>query len=106
MVVHYNFYDEITYMEPSAPVPYQLEYFDRQSIKEIRNMVLQGAYHDPNTVSEHLLFLEHLVDRLQQIVANEQSAGVSTLMLKDNITEIKSLRAILHSILENFSSAS
>jgi hypothetical protein len=106
MVVHYNFYDEITYMEPSAPVPYQLEYFDRQSIKEIRSMILQGAYHNQNTVSEHLLFLEHLVDKLQQIIANEQSAGVSTLMLKDNIIEIKSLREILNSIRENFSRAS
>lgn len=104
--MHYNFYDEVTYMEPSAPTSYELEYYDRQSLQEIRNMIMGGAYHDPNTISEHLLFLEHLVDKLQQFIANEQSAGVSTLMLRNNITEIKSLHEILHSMLDKAKNAS
>jgi hypothetical protein len=104
--MHYNFYDEVTYMEPSAPTPYELEYYDRQSLQEIRNMILQGAYNDLDTISEHLLFLEHLVDKLQQVVANEQSAGVSTSMLRNNMTEIKSLHEILQSMLGKAKNAS
>jgi hypothetical protein len=104
--MHYNFYDEITYMEPSAPVPYEIEYFDRQSLREIRTMLNNGAYNNKIIISEHLLFLEHLAEKLQQITLNEQSAGVSATMLRTNISEIKNLYSTLSSMLDKFSSAS
>jgi hypothetical protein len=102
----YNFYDEVTYMEPSAPVPYELEYYDRQSLQEIRKMITGNSYNDASTISEHLLFLEHLADKLQQIIANEQSAGVSAMMLRTNILEIKNIHDTLHSMLTKFKNAS
>ena len=102
----YNFYDEVTYMEPSAPVPYELEYYDRQSLQEIKTMISSNSYDDVSTISEPLLFLEHLAEKLQQIIANEQSAGVPAMMLRSNVLEIKNLYGTLQSMLNKFSKAS
>lgn len=99
-------YDEITYMEPGTPVPYKLEFYYRQSINEIRGMIEHHMYHDTSTISEHLLFLEHLADKLQQVLANERSAGESAMMLRKQLADIKNLYDTLNSIMQRMKNAS
>ena len=99
-------YDELIYLDSSNPVPYALEYYDRQSLNEIKRMVLKHTYTDASTTHEHLLFLEHLADKLQQALRNGWSAGDSAGMLKDNLNEIKNLQNALHFILNGINSAS
>lgn len=92
-------YDEVNiYLEQSTPVPYFMEYYHRQSLEEIKKCIRTEAYHDSTTISEHLLFLEHLADKLQQILGNEQSAGESAIILRTQISEIKDLHNTLNSM--------
>jgi len=99
-------YDELMYLDLSNPVPYELEYYDRQSLKEIKEMALNHEYTDASTISEHLLFLEHLADKLQQILHNEESAGESAMVLRENLKEIKNLYNTLNFILNGINQAS
>lgn len=99
-------YDEITYMEPGTPVPYTLEFYDRQSLDEIKDMLVNHQYHDTSTISEHLVFLEHLADKLQQVLSNEGSAGESAMLLRKQMAEVKNLYDTLYSILQRVKNAS
>jgi hypothetical protein len=99
-------YDEVIYMKAGAPVPYKMEFYYRDSLTEIKVMLQNHMYHDTSTISEHLVFLEHLADRLQQIISNEQSAGESATVLRKQLAEIKNLNDVLHSKLKGLNGAS
>ena len=99
-------YDELAYLDQPGHNPYTLEYYDRQSIKEIKQMIVHNSYTDASTISEHLLFLEHLAEKLQQILSKESSAGESAMILRENMNEIKNLHNILNSMLHSSAGAS
>jgi|GEM_PF-2973009 len=99
-------YDELGYLGQSVPVPYNMEYYDKQSLNEIRRYITDHAYRDTSTISEHLLFLEHLADKLQQILSNETSAGESAMILRENLREVKNLYDTLSLMMSRINNAS
>ncbi|MBW2992307.1 hypothetical protein KY345_03775 [Candidatus Woesearchaeota archaeon] len=99
-------YDELMYLDQIVPVPYSMPYYDRQSLKEIKAMLMSNAYKEASTIAEHLLFLEHLADKLQQILVTENSAGDSAMILRQQITDIHNLHDTLNSMLQRMNNAS
>lgn len=100
-------FDEVLDMELGlVPKPYEVEFHDKESINEIKNMVADGLYQDIDTVKEHLRFLEHLADKLQDAIKSEQNRGESAWSLRKIISDIKNLHNALSSLINRFSSAS
>lgn len=70
---------------------YELEYYDRDSIREIEHSINLNAYKDAVEVKEHMDFLERLLFKLQSIRIEEMKEGFPTLELDESITEINHL---------------
>jgi hypothetical protein len=70
---------------------YELEYYDRASLKEIEKLINLNAYNDPASVREHMEFLERLLYKLQYIKMEEIKEGFPTLELDESISEINAL---------------
>ncbi|MBN2421050.1 hypothetical protein JXB27_02105 [Candidatus Woesearchaeota archaeon] len=70
---------------------YDLEFYDRASLKEIERLITLGSYTDEHTIQEHLEFLERLLYKLQYIKMEEIKEGFPTLELDEAISEINTL---------------
>ncbi len=100
-------YDEVLEMDAGiVPEPYKIEYHDKDSINEIKKMIVNNLYQDRNTVKEHLLFLENLAGKLQDALQAEQSQGESAWNLRKFIAEVKNLHNVLGSLKDRFTRAS
>ena len=100
-------FEEVLTMEAGVvPAPYEMEYYDKDSINEIKKMIANNLYQDANTIQEHLLFLEHLAGKLQQALSAEQGRGESAWNLRKNIDEVKNIFNVLSSLKNRFSRAS
>lgn len=70
---------------------YELEYYDRDSIREIEHSINLNAYKDAVEVKEHMDFLERLLFKLQSVRIEEMKEGFPTLELDESIIEISRL---------------
>jgi len=92
-------FDEVMNMNVSpASSLYEMEDFHRDSLNEIRRMIRHNLYEDSSIVSEHIMFLEHLLEKLQEILDNEQKVGESAIHLKRDITDITRLLNALYAL--------
>ena len=77
-----------------------LEYWERESLDEIRNMLANDLYRDSGTINDHLEYLDHLINKIQTLIQQEASFGDSALELKRALAESKSFYNKLSSLLE------
>ena len=70
---------------------YDVEYYDRSSLKEMEKLINLNSYTGLRQVKEHMDFLERLLFKLQTIRMEEIKEGFPTLELDESISEINSL---------------
>ena len=81
---------------------YELEPFDRDSLKEINNMITNNLYNDEKTIAEHLEFLEQLCNKLENKQLAEGEIGYTNYTLIKTIREVKRMMDVLSAKLSNF----
>jgi hypothetical protein len=78
-------------IEREMCIGYDVEYYDKASLKEMERMISSNAYTNFRTLKEHMDFLERLLFKLQTIKMEEIREGFPTLELDEAIAEINML---------------
>lgn len=79
-------YNEVLENEGGS-IPYEMTFFDRQSLDEIKSMIDNSLYFDALMVKDHMEFLENLKLRLQNAISSETKPEAVE-ALKKNIMEV------------------
>lgn len=95
-------FDEVMNMNvnPSTSL-YEMEEFHRESLREIKRMLSDDSYSDSQVVADHIMFLEHLLEKLQEILSNEQKLGESAIHLRRDMSDINRLLNALYELKDN-----
>lgn len=56
-------------------VDYTLTSNERKALDTIARNLREGTYHDRENCFQHMQFLEHLSNKLKDVIANERSVG-------------------------------
>jgi hypothetical protein len=94
--------NDLNLIKNSVPFPYSLEFYDRDSIEEIRRCIKEHFYNNKKTILEHLEYLDHLFLKLQSILQLETSYGVPIAEIKKDLVEINLLKNQLSALLNQF----
>lgn len=70
---------------------YEIEPHDRESLEEIKRMLKAGEYGEAEKLRDHMEYVENLIQRLSQIIADEEKAGIQNFSLKRDFANIKEL---------------
>jgi hypothetical protein len=70
---------------------YEIESFDRQSLDEIRKLLKEGKYKDPQKLRDHMEYVEDLIGKLMRIIQDEEKESIQNLSLKRDFTKIREL---------------
>ncbi len=71
--------------------PYSVQAHELQSVEDIKFCMENGLYKDRASIEESAYYLQSLIKKFTMLVAAEQSAGISNLMLQSKIAELKEL---------------
>ena len=94
--------NDLNLIKESKPEPYRLEFYERESLDEIKRCIKNHFYHDRKTVMEHIEFLDHLAIKLQSAVQLEMSYGESSPEAKKDLVEVNSLKSQLAALANQF----
>lgn len=81
---------------------YELEPFDRESLKEIDRMLRNNEYKEEQTIIEHLEFLEQLYNKLENKQLAEGEIGYTNFTLIKTMKEVQRMIDILTSKMSSF----
>ena len=81
--------------------PYELEESDRDSLNQIKMKIKKSAYISREQINQHLLYLEHLENKLATILSGEQKKGVINEFLNETLRKVASLFKELELLLDN-----
>lgn len=84
---------------------YEIESFDRKSLDEIRRLIREKLYKNPQQLRDHMEFVENLIQRLSQIISDEEKAGIQNFSLKRDFGRIKDLYVNMSAILDELEGA-
>ena len=70
---------------------YELESFDKDSLRDIRKSIDTGGYKDPVKLKDHMEYVEELIQRLSRILEDEAKEDIVNLNLKHELIKIKEL---------------
>ena len=82
--------------------PYELADSDLNSINEIKRRIRKSAYTSREQINQHLLYLEHLENKLSAILSGEQRKGVINEFLNETLRHVASLFKELELLLDKF----
>lgn len=74
---------------------YHLRSYEISSISEISSMLHNGSYLERETVHEHIIYLQDLVERLNTIIHTQSTMGENSPRL---VTEIRRIKRILEEL--------
>ena len=94
--------NDLNVMSDTHPDPYHLEYYEKESLNEIKRCLKEGFYHDRHTIMDHIEFLDHLMLKLQSSIQMELSSGTSALEAKDDLAEVQSIKNKLLALANQF----
>ena len=90
--------NDLNLINDSSPEHYGLEFYERESLDEIKRCITKGFYHERRTIMEHIEFLNNLLLKLQSATQLELSYGGSALESKHDMAEVNSLKNQLSSL--------
>lgn len=96
-------YDTEPYIDSAKD--YELEQVDKDSLAEIRNLLKEGKYKDPDYLRDHIEYLEDLIQKLTRILQEEKKMGKLNLTLEHDIIKIKELFDELERLLDKMEEA-
>ena len=91
----------VEYIERKYESPYELEESDRDSLNQIKIEIKKSAYASREQINQHLLYLEHLENKLATILSGEQKKGVINEFLNETLRKVPSLFKELELLLDN-----
>ena len=81
--VSYDFYRK------SACKGYQLDQFERDSIREISRKINKDQYYDAVSVESHLHYLEDMIQRIRSILRLEEQSGITNMRLRRDLAQVE-----------------
>jgi len=81
---------------------YELQQHERDSIQEIEKMMKGDLYKDEQTIRDHIEYLEQIETKLNSILENERSAGLTNVSLKQDYIKITRICSRLVELLTKF----
>ena len=82
-------------------VDYSLTGYERKALDAITRNVREQAYQDPKNCFQHMQFLEHLSNKLKDIIANERSIGKANWDVEQAHKDVRTLYDGLSTIHNN-----
>jgi hypothetical protein len=79
---------------------YELEFYDRDSIDEVKRMLELGRYTDRDMLRDHMEYVENLLEKLSRISMEEKRAGTMNLSLDRDIQHVRALYAQMSMLLD------
>lgn len=80
---------------------YELEDHDAKSLLEIKRMLNGRLYKSREKAHEHLVYLEHLENKLAHIFSEERKAGILNQPLETFLTDLPGLIRRLNAMMES-----
>mgnify|MGYP007082051865 CR=1 FL=1 len=80
---------------------YELKDHEKESLRQINDMVKEGYVKNPELLKEHTEYLINLISRLSGIVEMERSVGAPTAELESEIARMRRLYISLEDIGKN-----
>ncbi len=77
--------------EFKARKEYELEFHEKESLKELKKCIDNRKYKTARQISEHLEYLEDLMEKLKRIISLEERGGLVNLSLKREYGQIREL---------------
>ncbi|MBS1266967.1 MAG: hypothetical protein MAG795_00937 [Candidatus Woesearchaeota archaeon] len=81
---------------------YELEFHEKESLKEIKKCIENQTYTHASHVSEHQEYLEDLMEKLKRIISMEDNRGMVNLSLKKEYAKVRKIHNNLSIIYDNF----
>lgn len=72
-------------------VDYTLTNNERQALDTITKNIAEKAYKEPGSCFQHMQFLEHLSNKLKDVIANERSIGKANWDIEQAYKNVKEL---------------
>ncbi|HIH42960.1 TPA: hypothetical protein HA246_04915 [Candidatus Woesearchaeota archaeon] len=94
--------DDLGRIGKVIPEPHHMEYYDRNSLNEIKKLIDKNRYDRREQIEEHLQFLERLADKLKSTLDQEQSYGETAWMLKKDVEDVRKTFAALSTLLDKY----
>ena len=94
--------DDLSRIGKVMPEPHHMEYYDRNSLNEIKKLIDKNRYDSKEQIEEHLQFLERLADKLKQSLDQEQSYGENAWTLKKDVDDVRKTFAALSTLLDKY----
>ena len=83
---------------------YHMEYYDKDSMKQIEAYLLKKSKKDKKMISQYLAYAEHLIEKLQTKLQIEKNSGNPALDLEKDIARVKDIFAKLSNLKETLPS--
>lgn len=93
-------FDDVEKLKQSKPTGYNLEYYERDSISEIKKIIAQKGYKNRQQIESHMQFLENLADKLKDKISLQKGLGEVSWGLERDFEDVKQLFSILGNLIE------